>query len=82
MNTVFSRHTGRMMLVLDETPAGVHVRPHPKAPEYRRLRSWEKIRDAIWPESWVYRPGASEPLDLFERAEWARYYPGNLRMAR
>jgi hypothetical protein len=71
-----------MMLVLDVNVYGVHVRPHPKALEFRRLRSWEKARDAIWPESWVYRPGASEPLDLFERAEWARFYPGNLVMAR
>jgi hypothetical protein len=71
-----------MMLLLNETATGVHVRPHPKAPEYRRLRSYEKTRDAIWPESWVYRQGESEPLDLFERVEWQRYYPQNLRMAR
>jgi hypothetical protein len=70
-----------MFLVLDETHDRVHVRPHPKAQEYKRLRSWEKIRDAVWLESWVYRPGVSEPLDLFERAEWARFYPENLRMA-
>lgn len=92
MNAVFSRSTGRMMKVIEgpldrgacfaAINGAVHVAPHPRAPEYKRLLPHEKQRDAIWPEEWLYRPGISAPLDLFELAQWSQYYPDNRRFAR
>jgi len=79
---VFARSPGRMMLIVDDRPDLVTVKPHPKAPEYKRLLRYEKDFTAGWRPGDVYRPGQSPMLDLFERSRWAHYYPDNLQFAR
>ena len=65
-----------------DLPVYFIVKVHPRSPEYPRLDGWEKQRTVNWTEQEIFRPGVSKPLDLFERAGWAKCYPQNLRFAK
>lgn len=85
MITVYARSTGRKMQLLRFQDYGegplAEVRPHPKDPKNKSLERWERNIRVVWDIDSMFFPGVSEPLDLFERAEWKRFNHDNLKEA-